>query len=517
MIKNTRHSLSSLLGQAYINAVVEAQAFATARPVAKLQEIAEREIDFFPEAFAERAEWLAAMTGKHISNGLKKCNNGAPTAAFAKAQNSAMAPLGGLGCSRIGEDGNIYFIGKSEHYHASLGHQFPGYKLLQFAMDLGIPNATHNNTRGYITRLCEREIVRIANAMPRDAEEALDTLINSGNDRALNRIINLETGSLAVEAGLKMMLARFYRLDTSFSNSPHAGKTPVFLVMADYNGGCQANYHGTTILTQKLRGMWPEMPVSFKTVPVPINDCAAFDRLVAEYNHGDTAIAGFFHELVLMNYGGIRLTREFVVHTHQVCRKHDIPVMVDEIQSCMWCPQQFLFLDYGIQPDFVAVGKGFPGGQYPASRILTNQRMDSLNQFGALVTNGQEELASLAYLITMRFAEENATHISDISHYYHDGARKLALEFSEIIVKVEGWGLLAALVFEQPGKAADFSRRMNQSGIDVSAQTYKASCPPAALTKLPLISSETMIDMVLEKMRETLVHMREDGVCCVSA
>ena len=52
-----------------------------------------------------------------------------------------------------------------------------------------------------------------------------------------------------------------------------------------------------------------------------------------------------------------------------------------------------------------AVGKGFPGGEYPASRILFNDRMDDhLPQFGALVTNGQEELASLAYLITMRWA-----------------------------------------------------------------------------------------------------------------
>ena len=35
---------------------------------------------------------------------------------------------------------------------------------------------------------------------------------------------------------------------------------------------------------------------------------------------------------------------------------------------------------------------------YPASKILTSAAFDSLSQFGALVTNGQEELASLAYL-----------------------------------------------------------------------------------------------------------------------
>lgn len=514
MVRNIRHSLRSLLGGPYMDAVAEAQAFVTGRPLAELREIAGREVDFFPAKFSERAERLAAMTGRHTGGGLADRNPGAPTAAYGKAQNSAMAPLGGLGCSRIGEDGRIYFIAKSEHYHASLGHQFPGYELLRFAAELGIPNATHNNTRGYIVRTCEREIIRLANAIPREDEAALETVLASADDRVLNRIINLETGSLAVEAGLKMMLARFYRLDADFPPAPYAGKIPVFLVMGDYGGGCRANYHGTAVSAQILRGMWPEMPAGFRTVPVPVNDGAAFDRLVAEHDRGDSRIAGFLHELILMNYGGIRLTGEFVRHAHRVCRERGIPTLVDEIQSCMWYPQSFLFLDYGIRPDFVAIGKGFPGGQYPASRILTNRRMDSLNQFGALVTNGQEELAALAYLITMRFAGENAAHIGAVGEYYHEGARKLALEFSETIVKVEGKGLLTAFVFGQPEKAADFSRRLNLQGIDVSAQTYKADCPPAALTKLPLISSEAMVDMILGKMRETLESMREATGCC---
>ena len=36
------------------------------------------------------------------------------------------------------------------------------------------------------------------------------------------------------------------------------GGTPVILVMGNDDGGFQANYHGTTVLTQTVRGMWPE-------------------------------------------------------------------------------------------------------------------------------------------------------------------------------------------------------------------------------------------------------------------
>lgn len=93
---------------------------------------------------------------------------GAPTDSFAAAQHYAPAPLSALGCFRLGEDGRLYFAGKSEHYHIPLGHGFPGYALLDKARALGIPNATHNNTRGYITRLLERRLIAAANGRPMD-------------------------------------------------------------------------------------------------------------------------------------------------------------------------------------------------------------------------------------------------------------------------------------------------------------------------------------------------------------
>ena len=41
--------------------------------------------------------------------------------------------------------------------------------------------------------------------------------------------------------------------------------------------------------------------------------------------------------------------------------------------------------------------------------------------------------------------------------------------------------------------AVDFCTRMNRDRcVDISAQTYKPNCPPVALTKLPLITTETM-------------------------
>ena len=36
------------------------------------------------------------------------------------------------------------------------------------------------------------------------------------------------------------------------------------VVIGDEDGGLQANYHGTTVLTQLMRGMWPDFLKAFE-------------------------------------------------------------------------------------------------------------------------------------------------------------------------------------------------------------------------------------------------------------
>ena len=510
-MKNICKSLRDLLGTEYISAVCEAQAFLTGEKQTRFEAIADEKVNFFPESFQVKLDNQLDSVGSKVCEGLSTSSEGAPAASFAGAQHNEMSPLAGMGAIRVGESGKAYLAGKSEHYHASLGHHFPGYRLIENAKKIGICNVTHNNTRGYITRILERELIRIANGLAKYDLIGFEKVIASKEEHVLNRVTNLETGSLAVEASLKMMLARFYRLDSTYDAPKYDGKTPVFLVMADNDGGKQANYHGTTILTQVLRGMWPgfaeklEAAEIFKVVPVKINDIDFFAKTVAEYEQGKYKVAGFFHELVLMNYGGIKLTQEFVSAAHALCRENDIPITVDEIQSCMWSPELFMFKEYKTTPDFVSVGKGFPGGQYPASKILTTAAMDSLNQFGALVTNGQEELASLSYLITMEFAETNSNETREVGQYYNAEAAKLVAKYPEIIEELEGEAHMTCFVFKSADTTNKFTAYLNKECcIDVSAQTYKANCPPVALTKLPLISSRKTVDFVIAKMNEAL-------------
>lgn len=510
---NVSKSLTDLLGASYMAAVRECAETLYGLDLETVDQLANETVNFYDQTAQDRQDEILELTGTQFIRSFQNINLGAPTLSFGNAANLHAAPLGGFGIFRVGEDGRLYIAAKSEHYHTSLGHNFNGYRLLNNARLLGITNATHNNTRGYITRLMEREIIRNVNSLKKGDDIMLEEVLQSEAPKVLNRIINLETGSLAVEAGIKMMLNRFYRQDNTSDKPMFDGKTPVFLVMADNDDGLEANYHGTTIIAQTFRGMWPEISGALeqcglcKVVSVRKNDIFDFEQKIKLYNRGNYKTAGFLHEIILMNYGGIRLKENYLKASYKFCQIYDTPTMVDEIQSCMWYKGMLLYKLYGLNPDFVILGKGFPGGEYPASKVITTYEMDGLNLFGALVTNGQEELASLAYLITMEFAQANEDEIERMGSYFETRLNSLATLYPSMIDKIEGRGHLAAIHFMTVDMAASFAKIMNNRCIDVSAQTYKANCPPAALMKLPLITSKKAMDYLIAKISEVIDNL----------
>jgi acetylornithine/succinyldiaminopimelate/putrescine aminotransferase len=509
-------SLEDILGPEYIDAVLaalEALAGGEARAVRAARATATRRVDFFPAALQRRLVGLLPRTGEVVGRSLTASTPGATSAQFRAHTVVARSPLSGLGYFRVGEDGRLYLASKSEHYHASLGHAFPGYRLIEHARRIGVQNATHNSTRGFITRRLEEELVRSAAGIPPGDRAALDGALSAGNPTVLNRVLNLETGSLAAEAAIKMLLNRFYRSQPESPEGAYRGRVPVFLVMGSDRGGLQANYHGTTVLAQAMRGMWPELLVRLEEEgilavrAVRPNDVAELEAAFLERDRGREKIAGFLHELVLMNYGARRLTETYVKRAYALCAAHDVPVVVDEIQTCVWSPRIFMYREYGVEPSLVVLGKGFTGGEYAASRLLFTPAMDTLPLFGALVTNGQEELASLAYLVTLRWAEANAEATGAVGERFEARLRDLAGRFPGIVRGVDGRRHLCGIWFHDLPSGKAFCQALNERGLDISVQTYKDDCPPSALTKLPLIAGCEAADFVIERMEEALARV----------
>ena len=132
-IQSPSLSLIDLVGKSYLNAVCNGRAFLEGRDPAALWNLAKEQVDFIPVGFRQRLDELVNYIGEQVCEPLDDSARGAATNSLNKASHAGMAPLSGSGFVRIGEDGKAYLVSKSEHYHASLGHSFPGYRLIENA------------------------------------------------------------------------------------------------------------------------------------------------------------------------------------------------------------------------------------------------------------------------------------------------------------------------------------------------------------------------------------------------
>ena len=64
---------------------------------------------------------------------------------------------------------------------------------------------------------------------------------------------------------------------------------------------------------------------------------------------------------------------------------------------------------------------------------------------------------------------------------------------------------MTTMFFKGLDAAKAFARELNRRGLDISAQTYKADCPPAVLTKIPLISTPVVVDFIVTQL-ESAIH-----------
>ena len=98
-------------------------------------------------------------------------------------------------------------------------------------------------------------------------------------------------------------------------------------------------------------------------------------------------------------------------------------------------------------------------------------------------------------------------HIEAVGRAFHRGAAELTARHPAVCAGVEGDAHMTALRFLSVEDAAAFCAAMNRRCVDISAQTYKPNCPPVALTKLPLITTETMVGRLLALFDEELTAL----------
>ncbi|MFK7762410.1 MAG: aminotransferase [Roseobacter sp.] len=179
---------------------------------------------------------------------------------------------------------------------------------------------------------------------------------------------------------------------------------------------------------------------------------ADLERMIAEV--GPEYIGAFIAEPILCSGGVIIPPKGYHRRTLEICRKHDILYISDEVVTAFgrlghWFASQDVF---GIEPDIITCAKGITSGYLPLGACIFSDRiMDRMTgaDHDVLFPNGYtysaHPVCCAAALKNIEIIEREdlLAHVHAVSPLFKD--RMTALETSPIIGDARGMGLLGCL------------------------------------------------------------------------
>ncbi len=372
----------------------------------------------------------------------------------------------------IDQSGKAMLDCTAGHYQMTWGYNHPALvETVTDAQHLGIVWDNHSNIPSLPVKMLAEELVALSES--------------DGLDRVL---LGICTGSVACSTALKIMLARYLNDPGRMRNG-----VPVMVTLA-------GNYHGTDMVAQTMRGMWPGLVSGMETVQVEPNDP---DMLRKTFRTYGGRVAGFWAEPIMMNREAITVSKKYLQLARELCDAHGALMAIDEIQTCFWYPEILAYKRLGIRPDLVVIGKGMSAGFHPLSGLLFRSEHDILAQYDAVSTNGNASLASMVALCNLRMMRRDRERIAALAAVYYDGMCTVAADFPDLIQEVTGAGLLCGLKFCNRDDALGFHKAAVEQGLWLRVHAYHEG-HRTVLTKCALVVDETIVAFIHARIRELL-------------
>ena len=381
--------------------------------------------------------------------------------------------LTGRGLFYITEQRRLFLDCTSGHYQMLWGYNSPELcAAIEEASRAGVVWDNHSNLPQAPLKWLGHRLTHLDDP---SAKDSLDTAL-----------LGICTGSAACAAALKIQLRVFER--------NHGSKVvPTIITLA-------GNYHGTDMMPQFMRGMWPSMRPCFEVVVVEPNDASALEKV---FRQRGSRVAGFWAEPVLMNREVIAMDADYLRLAQTWCGEAGALMCIDEIQTGFWQPELFQYRTLGLKPDLVVLGKGLTAGFHPLSGLLFNHRNDVLEQYDAISTNGSAAMPALVALASMQLIRQHARQIRRTSRQIEQGFQQLATDFPKLIEVANGRGHLMGLKFREVDMAKEFHRRLLADGLWTRVHAYHEG-HRTVLTKLGLLADEGVVEFVLGRLRQQL-------------
>lgn len=212
--------------------------------------------------------------------------------------------------------------------------------------------------------------------------------------------------------------------------------------------------------------------------------------------------AAFIVEPIQGEAGVVIPADDYLTQVHQVCKKHNVLLICDEIQTGMGRTGRVLCSEWaGIKADMIVLGKAISGGMYPVSCVLGSKEVMLTIEPGTHgSTYGGNPLGCAVSICALEVMEmeDLAGRAEAMGIILREGIVNLN---SPLIKKVRGKGLLNAIVIDESKSrctAWEICLVLKQKGL-LAKPTHENIIRLAP----PLIISEAKIHEALDIIQET--------------
>ncbi len=274
-----------------------------------------------------------------------------------------------------------------------------------------------------------------------------------------DKVLPMNTGAEGVETAIKICRKWGYE-----KKGIAANKAKIVV--------CGQNFHGRTVTIISFssdpdaKGNFGPYTPGF--VAVPYND---LDALKAEFEKDAENIAGFMVEPIQGEAGVFVPDDGFLSAAFDLCKKHNILFIGDEIQTGVARTGRLLACDYeNVKPDILILGKALSGGMYPVAAVLANDEIMNVikpGQHGSTYGGNPMACAVAIEALNIVTDEKLAENAFKLGEKFR--ARMNALkEKTNLITLVRGKGLLNAVVINdtpESSTAWNICMKLSENGL----------------------------------------------------
>lgn len=317
-------------------------------------------------------------------------------------------------------------------------HAEDGRVFLDFLSGYCVHNTGHNHPA--IVEALRQELDRRGPAMLQShvadtaGELAKELCVRAGGE--LRKVFFCSSGSEGVESVIKFARARTKRAGVVYARGAFHGLT------------CGA-------LSLMGNGFWREGfgQMLSEIYEVPFGDISALAKVLSEKRIGAVIL-----EPVQGEAGIVVPTPDYLLDVQELCRKHGVLFVLDEVQTGMGRTGRFLAAEhFGVSPDMIVMAKALSGGLVPCAAVLMRDDIyDAV--YGSLKrsiihtsTYSENGLSMRAGLATLEVLDhERLVERSDrVGAEMRERLRE-ALASYEMVQEVRGLGLMNGIVFQAP-------------------------------------------------------------------